>query len=364
MWRIDRYLLKELLVPLGVTCGLTVLVAGLSQMIRMANEVSGLGVSVWDLILALPYAMPSFLGMGLPVAYLLALLVAFGRLAEDRELTALAAAGVSTRRLLIVPLVLGVVLTGIGTVMTVVAEPYSIRRLRLLLVSSAADYFARTLTPNHLHDDLPDLMIYFSSRDGQTQALRDIVIADDRQRERPRLYTARSGALDRSEGSHVRLTLEDGELHEGSGKDALFRHLTFQKASLELDANFFVRRTVGRVPSIPELGVAELLKMSRNSELSERDRTRYAIALQRKFSLPAANVLFVLLVFPFATVLSRPSRLRAYLIASLLVAGYFVLAQATESLMGLGLGAGAATWLPNVFFMVVGGALTARRLRQ
>lgn len=361
--RLDRYIAKEILIPHVVTCALVMVVVGLSQLVKMATEVSGLGISIWDLIAALPYAMPTFLGMGMPAAFLLAMVIAFGRMGEDRELAAMASVGVSSRRILAVPLVIGFLLTLLGTYFSAVLEPIAVRALRDRLVSAAANYFAGSLEPKVIHDDLPDLMIYIGERDPVTAEMGNIVLADD-SGDAKRLITARKGRFDYSHGSHIVLALEDGEVQMGSAYDAQFRRITFERLDYDINADIFVRRTAGKVPTLFEASLVDIKRVLEDPNTSAQDLKRYALLGHRKFSFPLAHLIFVLLVFPFATDLRHPSRFRAYLLSGLFATGYYLLAQAPEALNSrLGMSPGLATWTANILFGAIGLALTARRLR-
>lgn len=361
--RLDRYIAKEILIPHVVTCALVMVVVGLSQLVKMATEVSGLGISIWDLIAALPYAMPTFLGMGMPAAFLLAMVIAFGRMGEDRELAAMASVGVSSRRILAVPLAIGFLLTLLGTYFSAVLEPIAVRALRDRLVSAAANYFAGSLEPKVIHDDLPDLMIYIGERDPVTAEMENIVLADD-SGDSKRLITARKGRFDYSHGSHIVLALEDGEVQMGSAYDAQFRRITFERLDYDINADIFVRRTAGKVPTLFEASLVDIKRVLDDPNTSVQDRKRYALLGHRKFSFPLAHLIFVLLVFPFATDLRHPSRFRAYLLSGLFATGYYLLAQAPEALNSrLGMSPGLATWTANILFGAIGLALTARRLR-
>jgi lipopolysaccharide export LptBFGC system permease protein LptF len=87
--------------------------------------------------------------------------------------------------------------------------------------------------------------------------------------------------------------------------------------------------------------------------------------LHRKFAYPLANLLFVLLVFPVTTVLDRHSRLLAYLATTTLVAIYFTLSQATDTIVHvLHCSVAVATWLPNFVFLIMGAVLTGIRIRR
>ena len=98
---LDRYLLRELLVPLGYSlCGFLILFV-------FGNLFNGLGefqrkkLRAGDIVEYYCYliATPDFLGIVVPIALLLALLYCLTNLARHQELTAMRAAGVSLWRL-------------------------------------------------------------------------------------------------------------------------------------------------------------------------------------------------------------------------------------------------------------------------
>lgn len=362
MSTLTRYVLREMLWPLAALCALTVVVASTAQLVKLAAEGPGTGLSLSELFGALPFALPTFFGMGLPVAFLLSMLVAFGRMAEDRELLALAASGVSMRRLLMVPLILGTILTGVGLSMTLWAEPRALHQLRSKLVDSAADYFTRTLEPGVIHDQLSGFMLYFGSRDEDGE-VHNVVIVDERDGAKPKLLTANFGRIQLEKGARLSFMLHDGELQEGAATDDSFRRITFEELDWRLDIGFFVKRAVAQIPMINATPLAEFWQHTQEGEQADRDW--YMTALMRKFTFPLANLIFVLLVFPVTTVLSRQSRMLAYLAATGMVAIYFTLAQASDTLMRIfGVSAAIAAWMPNGLFFCIGATLTILRVRR
>src|SRR5919201_2168829 len=93
MTLLDRYLAREILLPFaaGLLFLTQILIA--TQILAQADVLLGSGVSLVDVGAVGVDLVPHFLGYVLPVAYLLGAVVGVGRLAEDRELVALGAAG-------------------------------------------------------------------------------------------------------------------------------------------------------------------------------------------------------------------------------------------------------------------------------
>src|SRR5512142_3181070 len=103
---LDRYLAREILLPMAA--GLLFLTQLLlaTQILSQAGVLFGAGVSLADVGQVIFFLLPYFVGFVRPVAFLLGVVLGVSRLAADREVVAMGAAGLSPLRLLRVPLAL------------------------------------------------------------------------------------------------------------------------------------------------------------------------------------------------------------------------------------------------------------------
>ena len=108
--RLDRYLLSESLTPfffgLLLYSGLAVMSANFPRLQWIV------GTPFWELLYWLLLQFPAAVVQTLPIALLLAVLLAFGRLAASNELLAVQAGGVALRRLSALMLTLGLLAAG------------------------------------------------------------------------------------------------------------------------------------------------------------------------------------------------------------------------------------------------------------
>ena len=96
---LDRYLLRELLVPLGYClCGFLLLWITSDLFVKL-GEFQRKGLVARDIAEYYLVILPEFLVLVLPIALLLALLYALTNHARHQEITAIRAAGVSLWRL-------------------------------------------------------------------------------------------------------------------------------------------------------------------------------------------------------------------------------------------------------------------------
>lgn len=128
----DRHLLREWLQILGLvlaaTCGLLV-VSVMYDDFQHLRDLGARGSLFWRYLLV---RMPSFLSVVLPVALLVSVLYALGKLHRSNELTAMRAAGVGYARLTAPIWLVGVLCCGISWWLNTSVVPWSIEESRAM----------------------------------------------------------------------------------------------------------------------------------------------------------------------------------------------------------------------------------------
>src|SRR3972149_1902560 len=108
-WTLHKYLLREIITPFALALALLTLMLFSGGLLRLVEFLATRGVSLADVAALLLYRLPYVLVFTIPMALLLAVLVAYLRLANDSELVALRAAGLSLAQTLPAPLVASLV---------------------------------------------------------------------------------------------------------------------------------------------------------------------------------------------------------------------------------------------------------------
>lgn len=99
MRRLDRYLLRELLLPFGYCLGGFLIFWVSSELFKDMGELQEKKLRVLDIVEYYLALSPEFLSVVLPVAFLLAVLYALTQHARNNEITAMRAAGLSLWRI-------------------------------------------------------------------------------------------------------------------------------------------------------------------------------------------------------------------------------------------------------------------------
>lgn len=209
---LDRYLAREILLPLAA--GLLFLTQLLlaTQLLGQARILFGAGVSPADVGQVILYLLPYFVGFVLPVAFLLGVVLGVARLAADREVVAMAAAGLSPLRLLRVPFALSLVTAALGLWIALVLEPAGMRAVRALMNDIVKRNVSSEVRPGTFYDKIPGYTLYVERAEAGGWAH---VLIDDRSNpDAPVLALAGHGRLEPvGPAQDMRLVLSDGELH-------------------------------------------------------------------------------------------------------------------------------------------------------
>ena len=236
MARLDRYILRQVLLPFLTAVLVVVLLVFLFQARRLASAALGLGLTLEDAVVIFGAALPPFLVMAVPIAYLMAVLVGLGRLAQDLEVVALLAAGASPLRIARTPLLVGVVVSLLGLPLAHWAEPRGLQALQRRLVDVGLRNLTGAVRPGTFNEDFSGSAVYARARD-EAGNLSDVLVFDERDKSRPALVTAARGRFQVSRQG-VEFELSQGELHllQGADADDRYDRLRFGELRMGLDA--------------------------------------------------------------------------------------------------------------------------------
>ncbi len=209
---LDRYLAKEILLPFvaGVLFLTQLLLA--TQLLAQAEVLFGSGVALGDVASILVALLPHVLGYVLPIAFLLGAVLGVGRLAEDREVMALAAAGVSPVRLVRVPLGLGIAAGALGLWLSMSVEPAGLAAARARVNEVVKRNVTNDVRAGTFYDQIPGYTLYAETvHRGRWD---HVLISDRSDPASPVLALAAGGRLEPvGTGQEMQLVLDDGELH-------------------------------------------------------------------------------------------------------------------------------------------------------
>ena len=302
---IDRYLTKQIAIPLIGTLLLAAMLLVLDKMLRLFDFVVTAGGPVSVVWRMLANLLPEYFSPGIPIGLMLGILLAFRKLALSSELDALRGIGIGFGRLLRVPYAYAVGLMLLNLFIVGWLQPwthYGYERLRFDLRSGALGASMKVGEFNQLGKRMT--LRIDRSEDRGTQLHGIFVQVDDRSGTSV-AATAQSGRfLSTDDPDVILFRLEKGRLIQDSPKFAAPRTLSFDLYDLPI--------TLPRVDSFRSRGHEELEELT----LPELFRDGYLrdvpqeqrLGAQANFHFRVAEVLMMLMLPLLAVALAVPPK--------------------------------------------------------
>jgi lipopolysaccharide export system permease protein len=353
---IQRSLVREVALPFLAWTGLLCALLFVTTFLKGSEVLLGSAVTPWDFARFLLYLSPQFLVQALPSAFLLALQLGLGRLAEDGELGALQALGVSPATLARGPLAMGAALSVLLAVLMSTAQPWGQLRVRLTANDIIRRNLMQDLKPGVLHEEVQGFTVFAGAIE-PSGAWRQVMLHDERDPERPLLVLAARGGVRVSGGDDgLDFELEQGVIHRAapSGGDD-YATLAFRQATLRaglgeayLQKNQFHTAREEQTP-------AELLEAAREAEGRQESPRPWLVTLHWRLGQMLMPLSFAALGTPLAMGRRRGGRGLGVLLTLLGYLGFYVLARLAVQLADAGsLPPALAGQLPNLAFIGAG----------
>ena len=361
---LDRYIIKEILLPFAIALVVLTFVLIIPFIIEQAEQFIQKGVPWGTILQATATLLPMSLGLTIPMALLVAALIGLGRLASDREIVVLMACGVSPYRLLRPVLLFGMVAALVTLYVLIEWIPSANQSYREIIARVVADRAEEQVRPRVFFEDFPNTVLYIREVPAGG-GWRDVIAADTRNPAEPTLWVAKSGRMvvDR-EAQTIHLVLVDGAQHTTKSADpAAYEIARFKEMTIALDPQSVFPRT-GPARGEREMTIAEL--RAQVAELSARGLPHHntVIEIHKKFSIPVACLVFALLAVGLGVTNRREGKLASFVLGIGVIFVYYVIMFGSHAMAkGALIPAWTAMWIPNVVLGAAGIVLLMSRTR-
>lgn len=377
---LDRYVLRELLAPFWLGLGLFTFFLIIDQVYQLTDLVVTKGVPFHLVLQLLVFILPSFLSYTLPMALLVAVLLAGGRLAGDLEIVALKAAGISILRIFRPVLAAALVVLLAGASFTLFLSPLAGREFQQQLFRILQSRAASAIRERVFNTAFGGITIYVEEVSASQVALRGLLVSDERDPKLSRIITAREGRLLTNETEHrITLRLMNGAVSEadvvpadpprspgGAASAARYRYAQFVVYDMNLALESLLASPLRGDKPEKDLSTPELRRRIAELRADPQSQAPFLVEWHKRLAFPVAALVFALLGFPMAVRSHRGGRSIA-LVASLaiLVLYYLLLTSLEGSALRLRLPVWLAIWAPNLLFGAAGtGLLVATALER
>jgi lipopolysaccharide export system permease protein len=365
---LDRYLAREILLPFGAGVLFLTQLLLATQILAQAKVLFGSAVSLVDVGAVILFMMPHFLGYVLPIAFLLGAVLGVARLSDDREVVALGAAGISSARLVPVPVALGALVGALGVWLSLQVEPVSLEAARARLVEVVKKNVRSDVKAGTFYDQITGYVLYAQRVRGSEW--ENVLVSDRSDPNAAVLALARRGRLEPvGQGQDMQLVLEGGEVHredtsgDAGAEDYVVAEFERGEMVLGIGSVFADRSALVRASSdtIEELSESARQARERGDLATAR---RAEGTLHRKIAAPLAVLPFALLAVPLGAA-RRGGRAFGIGATIAAVVGHYLLLRLGEVLAQRGVGPAAVTvQLPNLALGAVGLVLVWLQVRR
>lgn len=356
---INRYLIREIgsIFLLGLAIFTMVLLMG--KMVKLIEMVVTNGLPITDVLKMIAYLLPAFLVFTIPIAFLLAVLLAIGRFSIDNEIVILKASGIDLLEILKPVLFLAFVVTGVALWISLVAAPWGNAEFKVFAIEVVRKHASASIKERIFRDDLPGLVIYVEQYNEAKRKMKNVMIYDSRNEERPLTIFAQSGLVNTDdESGSFKIILFDGSIHAASMNN--YRLVSFRDYLVSIDSS----KSIPLKVTEQDRRTKELLKdLTGNSKLT--NSLKAAIELYGRLSLPFATVVFSLIAVPLGLQNRRSGKGAGFAISIAVLISYYVVLSFFKAQAEKGaIPALVALSLPNIIFLIAGMYLFMRAYRE
>lgn len=314
---IFRYLAREVMVAMVAVSSVLLLVIMSGRFVKYLAQAAA-GKLAPDVLLAVMiYRLPGFLELVIPLGLFLAILLAYGRLYTDSEMTVLSACGMSNRRLIVYTMIPAFVVAVAVAWLSLIVSPVGVQKSEEVLEAQRARNEFDSLNASRFQATQGGKgVMYTEALSENRQLLKQVFMAEmadsDTQGDLA-LIVAKEGeqVLDTAT-DHLFLELRDGRRYEGQPGNANYRVTQFATYRQRLTEN---KEPYRRPAKSDTLSTGELL---RSSKLEDR------AALQWRLSVPLLVFVVALLAVPLSHTNPRSGRFVKMIPAILLYIIYLV----------------------------------------
>jgi len=357
---LDRYMIKEVGPPFALAVGVLTFFLVIDRVYQLTDLVITKSVPFHLVLGLLVYMLPGVLALTVPMALLVAVLLAGGRLAGDLEIAAWKASGVSPLRIFAPFFVVALAVSAVVAVLTLVVAPassgaFQTQLFRILQTKATTGIKERTFSAS-----FSQMVMYVDDISASQVALRGLLVSDERDPRLSRIIVAREGRLfSDAKARRVTMRFIDGTISETDAGDARrFRLTGFTLYDLNLPLDNPQRAAERIEKPEKEMSLRTLRETIADLRRQNQIVTPLQIEMHKRFSLPVAAIVFVLVSFPLGIRTHRGGRTLALGSSLAIVVAYYVMHTFLEG-MGLrgSLPVAVAMWLPNAIFALTGLAL-------
>ena len=344
------YIAAEMLAPFFASFVILYGIFFLVQLIPLLEVVLALRIGLADFIRISSYLFPHMLLDIIPMASMAGVIIGFSRLANDREILAFKACGVSLRQMLPPVLIISALIATVTGYFSVRLIPLGEQGMKQLMFQLAKEKIDKGLKEKEFTEALGDLVVYVDEID-ENQDWHGVYVSDMRGRLQPLITMAKSGRLSSDvERMQVVVVLEDGTLHNVDDQDN--QVLRFKRYQLQIPLRPPGGEDMGKL-SRGSMSQTQLTAAAKEVGRRSKEGLGYRSEYHHRLCMPVGCFILSMIGLPLALQAGPGRRAVGVPLGLAVFVGYYITFTVTRVLSEEGkLPLVLGMWLPNILFFM------------
>jgi lipopolysaccharide export system permease protein len=365
---ISRYLISEVLPPFFLGLFAFTIILLIARILKLIELVITRGVPLLQIGKLFSLILPTFLELTVPMSFLLAILLGFGRLSNDQELLAMKAGGISPAQIYWPIFLLAVVVAIITLFLTLFARPAANAALKKELYNVAKSRVGTALKEKVFNDDFPRILIYVEEIKPPGNTAQGILIVDRRDKLKEDIILGKVALITTDDTTNtLGLRLFDGSIYERESNRSGFSQTRFNIYDFKFDLDEIVGPVRQKEAGPKELPLGDLMDAIDGKNRLGVKAIAERMELHQRIAFGFVPLVFSLLGVALALLprTSRANRSWGLMLCLFWLMIYYVLLS-----LGKGLGEKSmlhpipATWLPNIVVGAIAALFFRKAMRE
>jgi len=347
---IFRYLLKEVAKTQFAVFIVLMTIFISNQFVKILDDAAEGGIPGQLVMIFIGLKIPGLAGMILPLSFFLGILLAYGRIYADNEMTVLHACGVSEWYVVRVTLILALITTMFTGLFTLYLSPMAVEYEYQVREKLATDSGLSSLVAGRFQTTgNKKAVVFIHDKNRKDNSFEKVFLAQlpDKNASQASIinsslvYAKKGEVIEEATGSQ-RLVLTDGTRYQKDVENNEFRQVAFAKYYIQIQDQKVEhkRRKLGAVPT---------------SDLFKKPLAEYQAEIHWRIAFPLSCLILTLVAVPLSAVNPRQGKFAKFMPALLFYLGYYLLLTSAFSALESGvLPSIVGMWPVHLFALFVG----------
>lgn len=349
------YIIKEIFPIFFIGLMTFTIILLMDKLLKLIELFVTRGVSLSQMLMLFLFISPSFLIFTIPMAFLLATLLSFGRLSGDSEIIAFKASGLSLYQLYLPVLFLSIGAYLLTFVLVIYGLPWGNRGFKATLYLMAQTKADVEIKERIFNDVFDGFVLYVDKVPLQGKKMEGILIYDERDKEKVNTIFAREGYLvSNPKSQEVVLRLLNGDIHRFEPRTNIYQKMQFNTYDLRLELAKTLA-AMGKKLREHEMSIDDIKEKMEKKKAAGKDATPQEVELHKRYAIPFSCLVFGLLGVPLGIQPRRSGRSYGFVISLFILLFYYISLTASEIFaIKKTIPPFLAGWTPNILFGILG----------